>query len=77
MEKININGFHLNLNFEPQPSKNGSLIRWSGVGKITTKPQMYIGKMYKSHWYYEFNYIGTEKYIKFEFDYYNKFVGII
>ncbi len=77
MEKINVNGFYLNLNLETQPSKNGKLIRLSAIGKITTKPQKYIDKMYRSHWYYEFRYVGTETFVKFEFDYFNKFVGII
>jgi hypothetical protein len=76
MKKININGFKLNLNFEPQLSKNGKEIRLSGISKNCQVPKKWIDKSYKNHWIYTFRYIGTENFVSFEFDYYGFFVGI-
>jgi hypothetical protein len=77
MKKININGFKLNLNFEPQLSKNGKEIRLSGIAKNCQMPEKWIDKSYKNHWIYTFRYIGTETFVSFEFDYYGFFVGIV
>jgi hypothetical protein len=76
MDTINIKGFKLNLNFEPQLSKNGKEIRLSGIAKNCQVPEKWVDKSYKSHWIYTFRYIGTETFVSFEFDYLNKFVGI-
>ena len=78
---LNINGFKLNLNFEPQLSKNGKEIRLSGIaknGKIAEKwvKENGVNKS-KNHWIYTFRYIGTDKFVSFEFDYHDKFVGIV
>jgi hypothetical protein len=79
MDTININGFKLNLDFETKISKNGKEIRLSGIAKNCQVPEKYINeqKKYKHHWIYTFRYIGTEKFVSFEFDHYDKFVGII
>lgn len=74
---INIKGFNLNLNFDEQISPNGSKIRLSGIGKNLQVPEKWIDKTYKSHWFYTFRYVGTDKFITFEFDYYDKFLRII
>jgi thioredoxin-related protein len=88
MDTININGFKLNLNFEPQLSKNGKEIRLSGIAKNCQVPTIFFdkdgkivssytkGRIEKNHWIYTFRYIGTETFVSFEFDYLNKFVGI-
>lgn len=77
MDTININGFKLNLDFEPQLSKNGKQIRLSGIAKNLKVPEKWIDKNLKNHWIYTFIYVGTDKFVSFEFDYYNNFVGII
>lgn len=74
---IKIKDFKLNLNFEPQLSKNGKEIRLSGIAKNCQLPEKWLDKGYKNHWIYTFRYIGTETFVSFEFDYYGKFVGII
>ena len=77
MDKININGFKLNLNLEPQLSKNVKEIRLSGIAKNCQMPEKWIDKSYKNHWIYTFRYIGTGKFVSFEFDYLGFFVGIV
>jgi len=77
MESIlNIKGFKLNLNFETQFSKKGELIRLSGIAKNLQVPEKYINKAYKNHWIYTFRYIGTDKFVSFEFDYNDNFLKI-
>ena len=73
---IKINGFKLNLNLEPQLSKNGKEIRLSRIAKNCQMPEKWIDKSYKNHWIYTFRYIGTETFVSFEFDYLGFFVGI-
>jgi len=77
METININGFKLNLNFDNQISKNGKEIRLSGIAKNCKMPEKWINKVFKNHWIYTFRYVGTDKFVSFEFDYYDKFIGIV
>ena len=81
MDTINIQGFKLNLNFEPQLSKNGKEIRLSGIAKNLKVPEKWIkennSNVLKNHWIYTFRYIGTDTFISFEFDYYGKFIGIV
>jgi len=82
IQTLNINGFKLNINFEPQLSKNGQEIRLSGIAKNCTLPEKWITNTttkkdeLKNHWIYTFRYIGTDNFVSFEFDYYGKFVGI-
>jgi hypothetical protein len=81
METINIKGFKLNLNFEPQPSKNGRLMTWCGIARNGQVAQKWIEEnkknVLKSHWIYTFKYLDNGEFINFEFDYYDKFVGIV
>jgi hypothetical protein len=77
METINIKGFKLNLNFEPQSSKNGRLMTWCGIARNGQVAQKWIKDGYKSHWIYTFKYLDNGEFINFEFDYYDKFVGIV
>jgi len=73
METININGFKLNLNFEPQLSKNGQEIRLSGIAKNSKLPEKWVNNQktkkdeLKNHWIYTFRYIGTNTFVSFEF----------
>jgi len=76
-EIINIKGFKIKINFDPQISKNGKEIRLSGIAKNCQVPQKYVDKTFKNHWIYTFRYIGTTDFISFEFDYYDKFIGIV
>lgn len=77
IQTLNIKGLILNLNFEIQTSPQGRPIRLSGVAKNTKVSQKYIDKMYRSHWIYTFRFLDKDDFISFEFDYYNKFIGIV
>lgn len=74
---LNIKGFKLNLNFEPQLSKNGRLLRLSGISKNSKIPQKWVDKEYKNHWIYYFRYLDKDEFIGFEFDYYDKFLCVV
>jgi hypothetical protein len=76
MGEINIRGFKLKLDFNPQPSKNGRLLIWVGMGKMPNTDK-FIGNEKKYHWYYDFRYIDTQELIRFEFDYFDLFVKIV
>lgn len=71
---LNISGFELQLNLESQLSKNGKLIRLSGIEKLEN--DKFINGILKNHWIYIFRYVGTDLFVKFEFDYNDKFVKI-
>jgi hypothetical protein len=72
---INIKGFILNLNFEPQKSKNGRMIRLSGISKNIEVPEKWINKICKYHWFYHFRYLdGNTEIVSFEFDYNDNFL---
>ena len=72
---INIKGFILNLNFEPQKSKNGRLLRLSGISKNTEVSEKWINKICKYHWLYHFRYLdGNTEIVSFEFDYNDNFL---
>jgi hypothetical protein len=77
MDTLNIKGFKLNLNFEPQTSKNGRPIRHSGVKMNGQVPAKWIDGMYRHHWIYSFRYLDNDEIINFEFDYFDKFVGVV
>ena len=72
---INIKGFILNLNFEPQQSKNGRMLRLSGISKNTEVPEKWINNICKNHWIYHFRYLdGNTEIVSFEFDYIDNFL---
>jgi len=77
---LNINGFKLYLNFDTQLSKNGKEIRLSGIAKNCKLAEKWIKEngtnTLKNHWVYTFRYVDTDKFVSFEFDYYDKFIGI-
>jgi hypothetical protein len=77
MQTITINGFKLNLNFEPQTSKNGRTIRYSGIRVNGQVPAKYIDGTYKQHYIYSFRYLDNDEIINFELDYLDKFVGVV
>ena len=74
---IKIKNKILYLNFEPQLSTLGEPIRLSGIAKNAKVPEKYVNKKYRNHWIYTFRYIGTDKFISFEFDYLDNFVGVV
>ena len=75
MTQITLNKLKLNLDFEPQLSPSGRLIRLSGIGKNLQVPEKYINKAYKNHWIYTFRYLDEQDgFVSFEFDYNDKFL---
>jgi len=70
---LNIKGFKLHLNFEPQVTPQGHEVRLSGIAKNLKIPEKWVNKELRNHWIYTFRYIGTDKFISFEFDYNDKF----
>jgi hypothetical protein len=78
MESIlNIKGVKLNINFETQLSPQGRPIRLSSISKNLKVPEQWIDKVLKNHWVYTFRFIDElDGFISFEFDYYDKFVGV-
>lgn len=72
---INIKGFELNLDFEPQLSKNGRTIRLSGISKNIEVPEKWINGTNKNHWIYHFRFLdGLKEIVSFEFDYNDTFL---
>ena len=71
---IKVDNYILKLDFEPQLYENKK-IRLSGIAKNTQIPAQWINGGYKHHYIYTFRYIGTDKFVSFELDYYGKFVG--
>jgi hypothetical protein len=51
-------------------------VRLSGIAKNATLPPKWDNG-WKWHWIYTFRYIGTDEFISFEFNYENKFVGVV
>jgi hypothetical protein len=76
MQTITINGFKLNLNFEPQQYNNRP-IRYSGIKVNGQVPAKYIDGTYKQHYIYSFRYLDNDEIINFELDYLDKFVGVV
>lgn len=76
-QTLNIKGFKLNLNFEPQLTPQGKEVRLSGISKNLKLPEKWVNKELKHHWIYTFRYIGTDKFISFEFDYNGNFFNVI
>jgi len=75
MKQITLNKLKLNLDFEPQTSPSGRLIRLSGICKNLQVPEKYIKKGYNSHWIYTFRYLDEQDgFVSFEFDYNDKFL---
>ncbi len=75
MKQIFLNKLKLNLDFNPQTSPSGRLIRLSGIGKNLQVPEKYINKGYKNHWIYTFRYLDEQDgFVSFEFDYNDKFL---
>lgn len=75
---LNIKGIKLNLDFEPQLSPQGRPIRLSGISKNGKLSEKWVNSGYKSHWIYTFRFIDDlDGFISFEFDYYDKFVGVV
>jgi hypothetical protein len=56
---------------------NNKPVRLSGIAKNATIAPKYLNNTYKYHWIYTFRYIGTDEFISFEFDFYDKFVGVV
>jgi len=77
MTQISIGKIKLNLNFEPQISPKGKEVRLSGIAKNATITPKWLNGAYKYHWIYTFRYIGTDEFISFEFDFFDKFVGVV
>ena len=77
MKQISIGKIKLNLDFEPQVSPKGNEIRLSGIAKNATLEPKWIDKCWKYHWIYTFRYIDSDKFISFEFDYYDKFLKVV
>ena len=74
-KKIN---YFLNLNFETQISPHGRTFRLSGTSKNLQVPEKWIDKTFKNHWLYHFIFLDEKAgMITFEFDYNDKFVGIV
>lgn len=75
---LNIKGVKLGLHFEIQLSPQGRPIRLSGISKNGKLSEKWINGGYKSHWIYTFRFIDDlDGFISFEFDYYDKFVGVV
>ena len=74
---LNIKGFKLNLNFEPQLTPQGHEVRLSGISKNLKLPDKWVNKELKNHWIFTFRYIGTDNFISFEFDYNDNFFNVI
>lgn len=64
---IKIGTYKLNLNFEPQLSPNGRLLRLSGISLVTTKPAIWINKVLTHGTIYSFRYLDKDEFIGFEF----------
>lgn len=75
MEQILIGKTKLKLNFEPQKSPNGRLLRLSGIALVTTKSAQWINKVLTHGTIYSFRYIGTDEFVAFEFTPDGKFIG--
>ena len=74
-KKIN---YFLNLNFETQISPSNRPMRLSGTSKNLQLPEKWIDKIFKNHWIHHFIFLDEKGgFISFEFDYYDKFVGIV
>jgi len=73
MDKLIIGSATLNLNFQPQVTPQGHEVRLSGIAKNLKMPEKWVNKELKNHWIYTFRYIGTDKFISFEFDYNDNF----
>lgn len=77
MNQIKIKNIVLNINFEMQISPQGRPIRLSSISKNLKVPEKWIDKVLKNHWVYTFRFIDDlDGFISFEFDYYDKFVGV-
>lgn len=86
-QTLNIKGIKLNLNFEPQLSPQGRPIRFSGISKNAKLPEKWVlatqtngilKNEIRNHWIYTFRFIDDlDGFISFEFDYYDKFVGVV
>lgn len=76
MNQININGFILQLDFEPQQSPRGRLMRLSGTAKDLNYPEKWVDRVLKNYWVYTFIFLDGEKeFINFVFNYHNIFVN--
>jgi hypothetical protein len=74
---ISVQGFKINLNFEPQISKNGRPFRLSGISLVTTKPAIWIDNNLRHGTIYSFRYVGTDEFFGFEFAPDGKFLNKI
>ena len=74
-KKIN---YFLNLKFETQISPSNTPMRLSGTSKNLQMPEKWIDKTFKNHWLYHFIFLDEKcGIITFEFNYNDKFVGIV
>ena len=75
MNQININGFILQLHFEPQKTPRGRLMRLSGIAKDLNYAEKWVDGILKNYWVYTFIFLDGEKeLINFVFNYHNVFV---
>jgi len=77
MDTIAISGHKLNLNFDPQQSKNGRLLRLSGISFVLDKPAIWINKRLTHGTIYYFRYLDKDEFIGFEFTPDNKFLCVL
>lgn len=78
MNQININGFILQLHFEPQKTPRGRLMRLSGIAKDLNYAEKWVDGILKNYWVYTFRFLDApSEFITFEFDYLGNYVCTI
>lgn len=60
---------------ETQISKSGREFRLSGLHKKGQVPDKWIDGGYRNHWVHSYIFLDNQQIIKFEFDYFEKYVG--
>lgn len=77
MSHIQVRDFKININLEPQLSKQDRPFRLSSVRKNAQLPEKWIGNSFKYHWIYLFIYLDERGgFFDVEVDYYDKFLKL-